>query len=964
MQATDAATKPAVGTETADVGDFAARHVGLDAKSMRSMLEAVGHESLDALTAAAVPEELIQSRPLKLGKGLGEEEAFRELEALAARNQVFRSYIGTGYYETVTPAAIRRGILTNPGWYTPYTPYQAEISQGRLEALLNFQTMVEDLTGLPVANSSLLDEATAAAEAMTLCLAAHQGDGEPGPFFASEHCHPQTLAVLRTRAGALGVELAVSDPGAWDFGRKPFGALVQYPGTRGGVPADLGALSARAHESGALVAFACDPLALALLKAPGELGADIALGSAQRFGVPLGYGGPHAAFFATRKELQRLMPGRIVGVSKDASGRPALRLALQTREQHIRREKATSNICTAQALLAVVASFYAVHHGPKGLKRIALRVRRLASAFARGLEKLGFKIAPDPFFDTVFVEAGAAAKKRILAAAQKARVNLRCVDGGFCVSLDEAASERDVEFLLRIFAAGRRVHIDVGRLLRGAEGEFGPELRRESAYLAHPVFNSFHSETELMRYMKRLENRDISLVHSMIPLGSCTMKLNSASEMRSLDLSSLTGLHPFAPENQAEGWAAILDGLAQAIKEITGFAAVSFQPNAGSQGEYTGLMAIRRYHESRGEGRRRVCLIPRSAHGTNPASAAAAGFSAVPVETTSDGSIDREDLKRKIAANSRELAAIMITYPSTHGVFEEGLKEICRLVHEAGGQVYLDGANLNALVGLCRVGEVGADVCHLNLHKTFCIPHGGGGPGMGPIAADKHLAPFMPRHPLARVGARDLGAVSAAPFGSASILPIAWLYIRQLGGEGLTRATQAAILSANYVARRLSNHYPLLYRGRGGLIAHECLLDLRAFKDSAGVTVEDVAKRLMDYGFHAPTVSWPVAGTLMIEPTESESKEEIDRFVDAMILIRGEIRDIEAGRSDRTDNPLKNAPHTALMIASDDWRHPYGRDKAAFPAPWTRERKFWPFVGRIDNAYGDRNLVCACPPWN
>ncbi len=964
MRATDAAAKRAGETESAESSGFSSRHIGLDSKSIRSMLEAVGHGSLEALAAAAVPEELRLSRPLKLGPALGEEEAFRELEALAAQNEIYRSYIGMGYYETILPAAIRRGILENPGWYTPYTPYQAEISQGRLEALLNFQTMIEDLTGLPVSNASLLDEATAAAESMTLCLAAHQGPEAPGPFFAGDRCHPQTLAVLRTRAAALGIELVVSDPESWDFGRKPVGVLIQYPETRGGIPPNIAEVSRKAHEAGALTAVACDLLALTLLKPPGDLGADIALGSAQRFGVPLGYGGPHAAFFATRKEHQRLIPGRIVGVSKDGSGRPALRLALQTREQHIRREKATSNICTAQALLAVIASFYAVYHGPEGLKRIALRIRRLASALALGLQKLGYRTGPEPFFDTVLVEASPSAQKRILAAAERARVNLREVDEGFCVSMDEAASEADVERLLRVFAAGKRAHLDVAKLLRAASGEFEPALRRAGAYLTHPVFNSFRSETELMRYMKRLENRDVSLVHSMIPLGSCTMKLNSASEMRSLDIPSVTGLHPFVPAAQAKGWAKILEGLADAIKEITGFDAVSFQPNAGSQGEYTGLMAIRRYHESRGEGRRRVCLIPRSAHGTNPASAAAAGFSAVPVETTSDGSIDREDLKRKIAANSRELAAIMITYPSTHGVFEEGLKEICRLVHEAGGQVYLDGANLNALVGLCRVGEVGADVCHLNLHKTFCIPHGGGGPGMGPIAADKHLAPFMPRHPLARVGARDLGAVSAAPFGSASILPIAWLYIRQLGGEGLTRATQAAILSANYVARRLSSHYPLLYRGRGGLIAHECLLDLRAFKDSAGVTVEDVAKRLMDYGFHAPTVSWPVAGTLMIEPTESESKEEIDRFVDAMILIRGEIRDIEAGRSDRTDNPLKNAPHTALMIASDDWRHPYGRDKAAFPAPWTRERKFWPFVGRIDNAYGDRNLVCACPPWN
>ena len=923
------------------------------------MLSELGYPSLEALVAAAIPKELLSETPLRIGEGLSEPEALAELHAMAAKNKVLRSYIGMGYSGTHTPAILMRQILQNPAWYTPYTPYQAEIAQGRLEALLNFQTMVADLAALDVANASLLDEATAAAEAMAMSHAAC-GRPEANLFFVADSCHSQTIAVVGTRAKALGWEVEISAHESWDFSRRPFGALVQYPKTDGGVP-DYAELCRKAREAGALVTAACDILSLAFLKAPGEFGADIAVGSSQRFGVPLWFGGPHAAFLATRKEYQRLIPGRIVGVSKDAEGRRALRLALQTREQHIRRERATSNICTAQALLAVMASFYAIYHGPEGLKEIAERVHDLALDLAGGLRRLGYSVGREPFFDTVFVPMPAAAAKKAIAAALKAGMNLRLMAGGIAAALDETTRPADVRDILRLFSRAAKARpASLNGVSADNRGFPRAELRR-SPLLSHPIFSSFRSETELMRYIKRLESRDFSLADSMIPLGSCTMKLNAASELSALAWPGFADVHPYAPGAQTKGYRELFRRLEGMIRDITGLAAVSFQPNAGSQGEFAGLMCIRRYHDSRGEGSRRVCLIPRSAHGTNPASAAMAGLTVVPVETAPGGEIDRADLRAKAEAHAAELACLMITYPSTHGVFEEGFRDICGSIHEAGGLVYLDGANLNALVGLCRVGEVGADAVHLNLHKTFAIPHGGGGPGMGPIAVSKRLAPFLPGAPSP---ARAAGAVAAASHGSAGILTIPWSYIAQMGGPGITRASMVAILGANYIAKRLSAHYPIIYRGRAGLVAHECLVDFRPFKDTAGVTVEDAAKRLMDYGFHAPTVSWPVAGSMMIEPTESESKAEIDRFVEALIAIREEIRAVEEGRADRQDNLLKNAPHTAHAVASSDWSHPYGREQAAFPLPWTRERKLWPQVARIDNAFGDRNLVCSCPPWS
>jgi glycine dehydrogenase len=858
---------------------------------------------------------------------------------------------------------IRRNVLENPGWYTQYTPYQAEISQGRLEALLNFQTMVADLTALPLANASLLDEATAAAEALMLCH--RQLAGKRERFLVARDCHPQTIAVVETRARALGLEVVVGESQRFDFAARPVaGVLLQVPATDGRIP-DLADLVERAHAAGALVVVATDLLALTLLRPPGEIGADVAVGSAQRFGVPLGFGGPHAAFLAAREEFRRQVPGRLIGLSRDAAGDPALRMALQTREQHIRRERATSNICTAQALLAITASFYAVHHGPDGLRAIARRVHGLATALQRGLVQLGCTFPREPFFDTVAPTLPAAQAGAAVARARARGLLVRAADErSLCIALDETATLSDVEALLAACAEalGKRAPA-LAPLLADLPGALPAPHARRSAYLAHPVFHRYRAEHELLRYLKRLESRDLSLTTSMIPLGSCTMKLNAAAEMLPITWSEFADLHPFAPPEDTAGYRELFARLERALAEITGFAAVSLQPNAGSQGEYAGLLVIRAYHAERGEALRDVCLIPVSAHGTNPASAVMAGMRVVAVDCDERGNVDLADLERKAAAHAPRLAALMVTYPSTHGVFEEGMRDVCALVHRHGGQVYMDGANMNAQVGLCRPGDFGADVCHLNLHKTFCIPHGGGGPGMGPICVAAHLAPFLPGHPLVAVGgSKAIGPVSAAPWGSPLVLPISYGFIELMGGAGLRRATELAILNANYMAKRLGAHYALLFAGERGRVAHEFILDLRSFEASAGVTAEDVAKRLMDFGFHAPTLSFPVPGTLMVEPTESESKAELDRLCEALISIRAEIRALEEGRLDRADNPLKNAPHTVGEVTASEWRHPYPRELAAFPAPWTRAHKFWPSVKRIDNGYGDKNLQCTCPP--
>jgi glycine dehydrogenase len=952
---------------------FAARHIGPNDAEVREMLEVVGAASLDQLVDQTIPSTIRLRRPLDLPPPKGEHEVLELLHGIASKNEIWRSFLGMGYSDCITPPVIQRNVLENPGWYTQYTPYQAEIAQGRLEALLNFQTMVADLTGLPIANASLLDEATAAAEAMHMMVPAGVPSGAPAPsgapsdkavFFVSDACHPQTIEVLRTRAEAHHIEVVVGDPAtAFDNGRRPFGVLLQYPGSDGAL-VDWRALIARAHAAGAMVAMACDLLALALVVPPGELGADIAIGSAQRFGVPLGYGGPHAAFFACQAAHVRKLPGRIIGVSVDARGKPALRMALQTREQHIRREKATSNVCTAQALLAVTASMYAVYHGPEGIRTIAERVHGLAATLAAGLRRLGVRVVHERFFDTVRVAGEPGDVDAWMAAASARKMNLRRIDErSIGISLDEATTAADVDALLATFQRGGQGAAPSAReLAREASPALGG-FERTSAYLRHPVFNSHHSETEMLRYMRSLEARDLSLVHSMIPLGSCTMKLNATAEMMPVTWPRFGRLHPFAPAEQAQGYQVIVKQLEAMLAEITGFAAVSLQPNSGAQGELAGLLVIRRYHESRGDSGRDVCLIPASAHGTNPASAAMAGMRVVVVACDEKGYIDVADLEAKAKAHATSLAAIMVTYPSTYGVFEEDIEAICSIVHAHGGQVYLDGANLNAQVGLCRPADFGADVCHVNLHKTFCIPHGGGGPGMGPIGVAAHLAKFLPRHPLAAVGGEEgIGPVSAAPWGSASILLISWTYIAMMGAEGLKRASQVAILNANYVAERLHQHFPVFYRGKRGRVAHECILDTRAVKRTAAVEVDDIAKRLMDFGFHAPTMSFPIAGTLMVEPTESEDKAELDRFCDAMIAIRGEIRAIEEGRLPREDNPLKNAPHTADTLAAASWDHPYSREQAAFPAPFTRARKFWPAVARINNAQGDRHLVCSCPP--
>jgi len=939
---------------------FIPRHIGPSSAETAAMLELLGYQGLDALIDAAVPKRIRMKKPLAIHESLSEFEALRRMGQIASKNKLYRSYLGMGYSDCITPPVIQRNILENPGWYTAYTPYQAEIAQGRLEALLNFQTMVMDLTAMEIANASLLDEATAAAEAMGL---SHATKGESrARYFVSDECHPQTIDVVQTRAAARGWEVIVGDWRTFGFDEHTFGALIQYPTTDGAV-ADYREFCERAHKGGALVTVAADLLSLALLTPPGEWGADAVVGNSQRFGVPMGFGGPHAAFFATKDEFKRQLPGRIIGVSRDADGRPALRMALQTREQHIRREKATSNVCTAQVLLAVMAGMYAVYHGPEGITAIAERVHRYAEALARGVERLGCTVRHAVFFDTVRVEVGHGMAASIVGRARAQQINLRQIsDDAVCVALDETVTETDLRDLLSVFAGGKRDVPALDALLGEVDARYDERFARTSQFLTHPVFNSHRSETEMLRYMRKLESRDLSLTHSMIPLGSCTMKLNATAEMFPVTWPEFGKPHPFAPIEQLKGYKELFANLERALAEITGFAGVSLQPNAGSQGEYAGLLVIRAYHASRKESHRDLCLIPQSAHGTNPASAVMAGMRVVVVKTDADGNIDLADLRAKAAEHSKNLGAIMVTYPSTHGVFEESIVDLCKIIHEHGGQVYLDGANMNAMVGLSRPGDIGGDVCHLNLHKTFCIPHGGGGPGMGPIGVAKHLVPFLPGHTVVTLPGERTGAVSAAPWGSASILPISMMYIDMMGGEGLTLATKMAILNANYIAKRLEAHYPVLYKGAHGLVAHECIVDPRAFKASAGVEVEDIAKRLMDYGFHAPTVSFPVAGTLMIEPTESESKAELDRFCDALIQIREEIREIESGTQDRKDNVLKNAPHPVRRVVSDTWQHGYSREQAAFPVAWVREAKFWPSVGRVESAYGDRNLVCSCLP--
>jgi len=932
---------------------FLRRHLGPSPEDVAAMLETLGYDSLDALVEAAVPDDIRFRGELDIDEPLGEHELICKLRGIADKNQVWRSFIGLGYSNTIVPPVILRNVLENPGWYTQYTPYQAEIAQGRLEALLNFQTMICDLTGLEVANASMLDEGTAAAEAMTLCKTANRKNKSMN-FLVSDRCHAQTIEVVKTRAKPLGIEVVVTDHESFDFSQGAFAVLIQYPDTSGAV-VDYREMVKAARKAGANVVVAADLLSLALLTPPGEWGADVVVGNSQRFGVPFGYGGPHAAFFATKDEYKRLAPGRIVGVSKDRAGKPALRLALQTREQHIRREKATSNICTSQVLLAIMAGFYGVYHGAEGVREIALRVRRLTATLATGLRRLACTLLDAPVFDTLRVTVPADRRAGIEAALKERRINLRFFDNGdMGISLDEATSVADLEDLMVCFG-GALTEADF------TDEPYAEPFARTSLYMTHPVFDRYHSEHEFLRYVHRLQGGDLSLTTSMIPLGSCTMKLNATTEMLAVTWPEFSQIHPFAPREQAAGYTELIDSLDQMLRAITGFAAVSFQPNAGSQGEYTGMLVIRAYHESRGEGHRNVCLIPTSAHGTNPASAVLAGMKVVPIQCRENGDINFDDLRAKADANRDNLAAIMITYPSTFGVFEPGVREICDIVHSHGGQVYLDGANLNAQCGLCRPGEYGADVCHMNLHKTFAIPHGGGGPGMGPIGVMEHLVPFLPGHPIVKTGGEQaIGAVAAAPWGSSSILPISWAYIAMLGGEGLRRATQVAVLNANYMAHRLGEHYDVLFRGNDGTVAHEFILDMRHFKKSAGVDVEDIAKRLMDYGFHAPTVSWPVAGTMMIEPTESESKEELDRLSDALIAIHHEITEIEQDDQDRENNVLKNAPHTAQAVAANEWNHPYSREKAVYPAEWTRRHKFWPPVGRIDNVYGDRHLVCSC----
>jgi len=941
---------------------FVRRHIGPGPEEQARMLRAMGVTSLDALVDDTVPKSIRLNRELELGPGSSESALLERASQIGQENEVWRSYLGMGYSDCITPPVILRNVVQNPGWYTQYTPYQAEIAQGRLEALLNFQTLVVDLTGLPVANASLLDEATAAAEAMHLAYE-FKGADDKKTFFVSALCHPQTIEVVRTRAEASGIEVVVGDHENVDIaGLKVFGVLVQYPATDGGVWS-YQSFADKAHAADAIVVMATDLLALTLLVPPGEIGADVAVGSSQRFGVPLGYGGPHAAFFATKDEYVRKLPGRIIGVSEDARGKPALRMALQTREQHIRRERATSNICTAQALLAIVASMYAVYHGPKGVRAIAGKVHASACMLRDAITKLGARPVHEGFFDTLRVQGTEKDVAAWLAAAELKRINLRQFDAtSLCIALDETTTLRDLADLVDVFALGKEAD-EFETVSESSSSALPNDLQRKTAYLTHPVFNQHHSETEMLRYMRMLEGRDLSLAHSMIPLGSCTMKLNATAEMMPITDSWWNRIHPFAPPQQANGYQQIFRELEAALSEITGFPAVSLQPNAGAQGEYAGLLVIKRYLTTKGEKSRDVCLIPASAHGTNPATAVMAGMHIVVVKTDDAGNIDVADLEVKAKENKDRLGALMVTYPSTHGVFEEEIKKICSIIHEHGGHVYMDGANMNAQVGLCRPADIGADVCHINLHKTFCIPHGGGGPGMGPIAVAGHLAKHLPaKAVIADRDQDEVGPVSAAPWGSASILLISWAYIRMMGAAGLTEATKVAILNANYIAHRLAPYFPVVYVGKKGRVAHECILDVRPFKRSAGIEVDDVAKRLIDYGFHAPTMSFPIAGTLMVEPTESESLAELDRFCDAMISIREEISAVEEERWPREDNPLKNAPHTIEACVSNEWKHPYPRELAAFPAPWTRQRKFWPAVSRLNNALGDRKLICARPP--
>ena len=935
---------------------FLSRHIGPSEPEQAMMLATLGMESLEQLVEQTIPPDLRLGRRLALDEGVDETRALAELRERSDANEVWRSYLGMGYYACITPPVIRRNIFEDPGWYTAYTPYQAEISQGRLEALLLYQTMVQELTGLDIANASLLDEATAAAEAMTM---AHRiAKGKRRVFRVAPDLHPQTLAVVETRAKRLDLDVVVGDVQPEAIGPETFGVLLSSPGTEG-VIRDLKPVIDAAHAQGAVVTVVTDLLACTWMRAPGHLGADICVGSAQRFGVPMGYGGPHAGFMSARAIYQRHLPGRIIGISKDSRGKPALRMALQTREQHIRRHKATSNICTAQVLLAVMAGMYGVWHGPEGLTSIARRVHGLAKALAKGVRQAGHTVSSDAFFDTVRIDVGAMAAS-VQLRAEKRQINLRRVsETAWCVALDETVTEEDLADLLEVFGSTA----DVDALLDGEQGEAPQSLAREGQFMAQAAFHTCRTETEMLRYLHRLKARDLSLTTSMIPLGSCTMKLNATAEMEPVSWPGFSAVHPFAPVNQVTGYRRLFDELEAWLAEITGYAAVSLQPNAGSQGEYAGLLSILRYHESRGDHQRTVCLIPSSAHGTNPASAILAGMQVVVVACDDRGNIDVEDLRTKAEQQGDRLGALMVTYPSTHGVFEVSIREVCDLIHAGGGQVYLDGANMNAMVGLCRPGDLGADVCHLNLHKTFCIPHGGGGPGMGPIGVAAHLIPHLPGHVVVSPSEGSTeGAVSAAPWGSASILPITWAYIRMLGAHGLKRASEVAILNANYIAKRLEGHFDVLYRGAQGRVAHECILDLRGFKE-CGVQVDDVAKRLMDFGFHAPTMSWPVAGTLMVEPTESESKGEIDRFCDAMIAIRREIEAVERGEVDVEASALRHAPHTLDQVTATEWGRGYSREMAAFPAQWTRVHKYWPSSGRIDNAYGDRNLVCSCDAW-
>ncbi len=951
-------------TDLQSGANFIPRHIGPRDDDISDMLQAVGADNLDDLIAKVVPEDIRTKNPLDLPVALSERNALSDLRRMAGRNQAFTSMIGMGYYGCVTPKVVLRRLLESPGWYTAYTPYQAEVSQGRLEAVLNYQQMVSDLTGLELANASLLDEGSAAAEAMA--MAKRVSKKQTTSFFVDADTHPQTLAVIETRANAFGFEIVTGDPSTDLNADAVFAALLSYPGSSGSV-CDYRDIIATLHGANALAIMATDLLALALLVPPGELGADVAIGSAQRFGVPMGYGGPHAAFFATKDDYKRAMPGRIIGVSIDSNGNRALRMALQTREQHIRREKATSNICTAQVLLAVIASMFAVYHGPAGIRKIARRAHRFAEICAHAISSYGFEVVTKSFFDTITVHVPGRAHA-IAAKAREQKINLRIVDGDHLgISLDETTRRSEVERLLGCFRRSGAPRSSLDELDKEISECIQPELQRTSAYLTHPVFELYHSETEMLRYMRQLQAKDVALDRSMIPLGSCTMKLNATTEMIPVTWKEFSMMHPFSPLEQTQGYQNLFEDLEAMLCEITGFDAVSLQPNAGSQGEYAGLLAIRHYHDANGEGERNICLIPKSSHGTNPASAIMAGLEVVVVACDEGGNVDVTDLKAKAEQHSHNLAALMITYPSTHGVFEEAIKEICDTVHRHGGQVYIDGANLNAMMGIVRPAEIGGDVCHMNLHKTFCIPHGGGGPGVGPIGVKAHLARFLPDHSVimgvnpAAGNQQTIGQVSAAPWGSASILPISWAYISMMGPEGLTRATQVAILNANYVAKRLNDHFPIVYTGPGGFVAHECIIDMRQLKDTCGITAEDIAKRLVDYGYHAPTMSFPVAETMMVEPTESESKRELDRFCDAMIAIRAEVAEVENGKADRENNLLKNAPHTHQLLI-EDWTLPYSKEQAFFPLSFIRADKYWPPVGRVDNVYGDRNLVCSCPP--